>query len=434
MRAAAYQRISPPRRAVLHARIGRVLNGAADPDDALAADAARHADAGADSATCAAACIRAARRCLRLVAYDEAEELIGLGRSHARKLPPPEKVALEAQLIHSLLHPGLRLRQPGDLVRDTTELCAEAQRLGDTANLTLGLQVLARIYHWGWSDLPRAAALMQRAMKLLEAAERPDLEPLLEGARCLAYLDIDMPRTAELFAQLAGLEDLATTSLQYQWGLGLVRAWAGDLAEARAALHRAVDLAAAGGNHWAEFECAARLTILELEAGDLDVARPMCAALPDLAARLGTRGSETAYAAAIAALAAVAGREPEAAARFDEAVAELERIDAAFLAPDLLGIAAEAEFRAGDGAAASAHANRAFALARATGRPLETARARALLACLHAERGAFDEAAAHLEAVTGDDGRLPHHVAALHREAEALLAARRSGGAASSGG
>src|SRR5581483_6126547 len=162
------------------------------------------------------------------------------------------KVALEAQLIHSLLHPGLRLRQPGDLVRDTTELCAEAQRLGDTANLTLGLQVLARIYHWGWSDLPRAAALMQRAMKLLEAAERPDLEPLLEGARCLAYLDIDMPRTAELSAQLAGLEDLATTSLQYQWGLGLARAWAGDLAEARAALHRAVDLAAAGGNHWAE--------------------------------------------------------------------------------------------------------------------------------------------------------------------------------------
>ena len=65
---------------------------------------------------------------------------------------------------------------------------------------------------------------MQRAMKLLESADQPDLEPLLEGARCLAYLDIDMPRTAELFEQLAGLEDLATTSLQYQWGLGLVQA------------------------------------------------------------------------------------------------------------------------------------------------------------------------------------------------------------------
>src|SRR5581483_5503786 len=145
VRDAAYRRISAPRRVVLHGRIGRVLDGAADPDDALAADAARHADAGSDSATCAAACVRAARRCLRLVAYDEAEELIELGRAHTRRLAPADRVRLECQFIHALLHPGLRLRQPAELARDATELCAEAQRLGDTANLTLGLQVLARI-------------------------------------------------------------------------------------------------------------------------------------------------------------------------------------------------------------------------------------------------------------------------------------------------
>jgi tetratricopeptide (TPR) repeat protein len=417
VRDAAYQRISVPRRAMLHARVGRVLNDAPDPDDALAAEAARHADAGADSATCAAACIRAARRCLRLVAYDQAEELVALGRRHARRLPASARVALESQLIYVLIHPGLRLRQPGDLAGDVTELCAEAQRIGDTAALTFGLQLLARIYHWGWSDLPRAAALMQRAMRLLEAAEEPDLEPLLEGARCLAYLDIDMDRTAALFEQLAGLEDLATTSHQYQWGLGLVRAWAGDLAEARAALERAIDLAAARGDHWATFECTARLTVLELEAGDLDAAGPRAAGLGALADRLGGGGSEVAFARAIAALAAVARREPEAAPAFDHAVVELERIDAGFLAPDLLGIAAEAELRAaGDVAPALAHARWAFELARSTGRPTEACRARILLAWLAARTGAVDEAEQHLQAVADDEARLPAHVRALKEE------------------
>ena len=434
VRSAAYKRMSTPRRAMLHGRIGRVLNAAPGPNDALAADAARHADAGHDSATCATACIRAARRCLRLVAYEAAEELIELGRSHARRLPPQARVAVETQLIHVLLHPGLRLRQPGELVRDATDLCAEAQRLGDTAGLTVGLQLLARIYHWGWSDLPKAAALMQRAMKLLAAAEEPDLEPLLEGARCLAYLDIDMERTSELFEQLAGLEDLAATSHQYQWGLGLVRAWAGQLPEARAALLRAIDLAAAGDDHWATFECTARLCVLELEAGDLDAARPRSAALGSLAARLGTRGSEVAYAAAIAALGALTQRETGATAAFGDAVTELERIDAAFLAPDLLGIAAECEYRGGDPTTAMVHATRALELARATGRPSETARARMLLACLAAERGAVDEVEAHLQAVPGDDGQLPYHVVALRREAQRRLDARRSGAAQGQGG
>jgi len=264
-------------------------------------------------------------------------------------------------------------------------------------------------------------------MKALQAAEEPDLEPLLEGARCLAYLDIDMERTAELFDQLAGLGDLAAASHQYQWGMGLVRAWSGDVPEARAALQRAVDVAAARGDHWATFECTARLTVLDLEAGDVAAARPRAAALAGLATRLGSRGSEAAYARAIAALGALAAREAGAGAAFDTAVAQLERIDAAFLAPDLLGIAAEAEYRAGDPEAATEHAARALALAEATGRPLEAARARVLLACLASEPGRVDEAEAHLQAVPGDDGRLPHHVRVLRREAQELLDARRWG-------
>jgi DNA-binding SARP family transcriptional activator len=425
VRTAAYKRISTPRRLMLHARIGQILSRAPDPDDTLATEAARHADAGRDSATCAAACVRAARRCLRLLAYEPAEELIELGRAHVRRLPPELGVPLEIQLIHVLAHPGLRLRRPGDLARDVTELCAEAQRLGLTAELTMGLYVLGRIYHWAWGDIPKAAALLQRAMKLLEGAAEPDVEPLLEGARCLAYLEVEMGRTTELFEHLGGLHDLAATSHQYQWGLGLVRAWAGRFPEARAALERAIELAADRGDHWARFECTARLVVLELEAADVAVARARGSALAGLAARLGDSGSEVVFARAIDALGALVAGEDGAVTAFDEAVAELERIDAAFLAPDLLGIAAEAELRAGDRSAASRHAVRALSVAGSVGRLSEVARARALLAGLAARSGAVDDAEAHLQAVADDDGRLSAHVGDLRQEAQRLLDAQR---------
>jgi DNA-binding SARP family transcriptional activator len=425
VRSAAYQRISTPRQVMLHARIGRVLNAAADPDDALAADAARHADAGHDSQTCAAACLRAARRCLRLLAYPEAKAHVDLGRAHARNLEPGVRVPLDIQLIYVLLHPAIQLRRPGDLAADLTELCADAQRLGLTSELTTGLFLLGRSYHWGWSDIPRATMLLQRMAQVLENAREPNVEPLLEGARCLAYLEFDMERTSRLFDQLSGLSDLVESSLQYQWGLGLVRAWAGQLPEARAALGRAIELAGAHGDHWATFECTARLAVIELEAGDVDAARSHCPALGSLAAQLGTEGSEATFARAIATLADVCRHEPGAAAAFDAAVTDLERIDAGFLGPDLLGIAAEAEYRAGDPEAATTHACRAFDQARSTGRPLEAARASALLACLAAQRNAIDDAAAHLQAVPDDDGRLSGHVRALRREAQQLLDTQR---------
>ena len=46
---------------------------------------------------------------------------------------------------------------------------------------------------------------MQRATQLIESTREPDLEPLLEGARCLAYLEMDMARTARLFDELGAL-------------------------------------------------------------------------------------------------------------------------------------------------------------------------------------------------------------------------------------
>jgi DNA-binding SARP family transcriptional activator len=425
VRDAAYRRLSTPRRSMLHGRIGVVLAATADPDDGLAADTARHADAGGDSRTCAWACLRAARRCLRLLGYSDAERFVTLGRTHSRRLPPVERVAVELELIRVLLHPGVRLRDPGELTRDLSDLCAEAQQLGLDAELSSGLSLLARAYHWGWGDIPRARALTQRAAQLLEGSPEPNAEPLLEAARCLAYLEMDMDRTARLFDDLGALHGLAAQSFQYQWGLGLVQAWRGDVEAARAALTQAIDLAAARGQHWVSFECTARLALLELEAGERDAPGPLCAQLTVLAGRFG-EGSEQPYAQAISALDRIARGDLGGDAALEDAIGELQRIDARFLASDLLGIAAELQYRDGDLERAGAWARRALQLAGEVERPFEAARAHALLACIAATLGDLDECRQHLDATTEDGpGSLPGHMRGLQHEAERLAVTRR---------
>ena len=422
VRTAAYQRLSPARRATLHARIGTVFASEPDPDDSLAADVARHADAGGDSATCAAACARAARRCVRLLAYRDAEQLVGLGRSHARRLEPVARVKAETELIHVLLHPGIRLQDPGELSQALTELCAEAERLGLDAELSTGLSLLSRTYHRGWGDTPRARALMQRAFTVIESSHGPDIEPLMEGARCLAYLEIDMPRTARLFDELATMHALVDRSGEYQWGRGLVEAWRGRVDNARDGLTRAIELAILSTEHWMTFECTARLALFELETGADESAGRLCAQLGPLADKLG-EGSERTYADGLCALYATVTGAEDGEQRLDEAVAGLERIDARFLVPDLLGIAAERLYRSGCLDRAHQRAEAARTVAEDVGRPFEIARAQAILACIAATRGDGDEARRLLEAVSGASSGLPSHVEGLQEEAERLTAA-----------
>ena len=423
VRTAAYKRLSTPRRAMLHTRIGTVLESAPDPDDVLAAEAARHADAGGDSVTCARASVRAARRCLRLGAYRDAEDHTARGRRHARRLPPEARVPIDLQLIHTLLHPALRLHDPGHLASDLTDLCAEAQRLELRAELSSGLYLLARLHHWGWGDIPRARALLQRVLDVITAAGGPNVDPILEGARCLAYLEIDMKRTTRLFEQLAGLHDLATRSHQFQWGLGLVRAWNGDVDGARLALREAISLAAARDDHWAVFECRARLVLLEADVGDPAEARPMIRDLAAAAARLGANGSEAQFASAIAALHRLVD-EPAEMEGFLVEVAALEAIDARFLVPELLGIAGQLAYRRADLDQASTLARRALDTAGTVDKSTEAARAHALLACVAAAGGDNAGFEAHVQAARAPDAMLPAHVEHLLGEAARLADAR----------
>lgn len=424
VREVSYRRVSPPRRRLLHHRVATVLGGVPDPDLTLAGDIARHADEGGDSRVCAAACARAAQRCLSVFAYAEAEALIELGRRHAALLSPDDRIPVEARLLRLFLHPGLRLHQPGDLARQVADLCAAAQQHGRESDFADALHLLAGVYHLSWGDIPRARALLLRAATVLErAVTQPNLDPLLESARCLALLEMDMPRTQRVFQELAAIGPVVVGAMRYQWGLGLVLCWAGDAAGARAALQRACGLAAAGGDRWAEFECSARLAVLEVETGVPQTAVELATALGPLARRLGPGGSEEAFAAAVLALALLAAGEPGAAATVDAAVARLDQIDARFLMPEVLNVSAQLEYTRGDLARARAQAEQALTLAVSVTRPLEAGRAHAVMACVSARGGAHQDAADHIEAAgaAGLDDQLSAATQVWVREAETMV-------------
>jgi tetratricopeptide (TPR) repeat protein len=214
--------------------------------------------------------------------------------------------------------------------------------------------------------------------------------------------------------------------MRYQWGLGLVLCWAGDAAGARAALRQACNLASRDGDHWAEFECSARLAMLEVETGAARAAVGLACELRPLALKLGPGGSEEAFAAAVLALARLAVGEPDAAGEVDAAVARLDQIDARYLMPEVLNVSAQIRYARGDRDLARTQAEQALALAVSVDRPLEAARAHAVLACVTAQDGSREGAVDHINAAreAGSD-QLSAGARNWLRDAESMLAAQQ---------
>ena len=392
IRQAAYRRTAAPQRRLIHARIAAVLAARDDPTGALAIDVARHADLGGESALCAAACVRACERCLQGFAHAEAEALVELGQRHAQRLAHEQRIRLQMRLLSCLVHPGLRLHRPGTLGTQIAELCAEAQDAQLHAECSHGFLLLGRLHHMSFGDIPRARAALLHATELLaQLPPEPNLEPLVEGARCLAFLEVDIARARALFADLSRIRG-ATATLGYQWGLGLLQFWDGDLDGSHASLQAAVALARQARRHWIEFETLAALAMVELEAGRLDHVIEMRGELDRLADKLGEDGSEGPLAAALDALARLKRGDAGASTAVDAAAHALERADSRYHLAFVLNTAAQLDLAAGRCADAERRADAALRSAEVVDRVSEVRRARLLLAALAAHRGRDDEA------------------------------------------
>ena len=414
IRQVAYRRVPVPRRRLLHVRIARALAALVDNDGSLAGQVARHAAEGGDSDLCVSASVRAGQHCLRVFAFAEAEAMADLGRHHVAKLPKLERIRQHIALLKILVHPGVRLHRPQGLGAEVAAVCGEAQEAGLIADLTEGVHLLGWLHYMRWGGFPRAQAHALQIMELVRKLPAPqNVAALASSARCLALLEVHMLEARAMFDELAAYGPAAAELLHFQWGLGLVRRWEGNVEEARRSLNAGAQLARGQGDLWTEFECTSGLAAVELESGNAAAVSSVCDQLRPLASKLGDGGTEGPLVEVLDALAAASTRASNSDARLEAALAVLSKMDAQYVLAYALNAAAEIDLAVERWERAAKRAGQALAAARNSGRAPEIARAHILLARAAVGRGDVAAGRGHLQQLeAGDYGQLSHHARA----------------------
>lgn len=420
VREAAYRRLSGPRKRLVHLQIARAIHEQ-EQHGALASDVAHHATLGGDAELAVPAYVRAAERSLRVFANDEAARLAQTGIQHAAALPRELRAGALIDLYRVYVHSGKWLARATEVETELTKLLHEAQLSGlDDEKIAGGYFLLGAIARErGGLDLAHASSL--RAAEVVRGADAAaKVKQLADTARCLVLIERDMDRAVAMLAEAEALAASAsvTNVIDLDWGAGLVDAYTGRLASARARLETALGAARATEQHWVVCETLNALAELALEHGEPSDALARTAELAPVVAKMG-EGTEGSAMAALDALARRALGEEGAIARVDAALAELRRVDAKGYLAYALNVAAEHDLADGDVATARVRASEALGAASTMKRASQVAIARAILA----RSGARADAAAELAAVAADMSR-PYALSARARAAvEAARAA-----------
>jgi predicted ATPase/DNA-binding SARP family transcriptional activator len=291
VRGAAYQKISQPRRKLMHGQIARILNADLGADDAIAGDLIRHAELAGDHPRAARACVLAGERSLRLFANSDAMTLARRGRSHLAQLPHDE---LRRELVISLFRievlaasgPGLR---PLPLVaEELSRAVADAEAAGLHAAAATGHYLLS-ILHQETGATRQAQQSTLRAAEIgREADSETRAQQLANSARCLIELEVEIPRARGLLAEAGTLLGAGGQSVcELQWGLGLLARWDGEHDEASRRVNDALALAREARDRWREYKCLTWLAVVDLEQGRRNQARDRCKELREVARQLG---------------------------------------------------------------------------------------------------------------------------------------------------
>jgi len=440
IREVTYSRLSAAQRTLMHRHAARVLQSRDDGAGALASDVAYHAERGAELRLAAGAAARAGQRALRLAAREEAYALAERGLHSLAKLEgrnghPHGSRRTEgaaaghddrasdhetrAALLHILVHAGLGRRDVRRLNCELKALARSARRCGARAAERTA-HYLRSIVAEEAGDFARAREHSLRAERAGRSGDdRTRLAALANTARCLVQLERDPRRARTLLAEAETLSaELRETVLDIPWGRGLLAALEGDEERARGALEEAAQLARERDNHWAEYECLAALSRLDLESGHPDGVLRRDPKLRGVADRLG-EGSDLPFAVALRELAAVAGRgdaapgpSGEEGDRLDRALAALRAADTKGRLAYALNMAAEQDLRKGAVERAIERAAEAREAASAVGRPVQMARACALRGLAELTRGDVEAARAQRDRIEAELARLGPNVGA----------------------
>jgi DNA-binding SARP family transcriptional activator/predicted ATPase len=327
VRQVAYQQLSEPRRCLAHQHIAQMLHQIATSDSALASEIAHHASLGKDHELAATACLKAANHSLQLFAYTEASELAQRGIEHCQHLEARQSVRLRLDLFNVYARTGLTKEMMPQLEQDLRQLIelAHSLDLKDEAATGAALLLMLNFEQGNFNALQinsfQAIASSRVASPAVHAWS------MANTGACLAAIGKEMERAEAILLEAQSLAERVDLQLMDIFiGLGIVRHHTGDWVEARRLLEQAWHLAQVEHDHWQECLALIQLTMLELEADRLSIALTYVKTLAIVAAKMG-EGSESAFAAALQALAHYALAEPQANYDLEQALLTLRQID-----------------------------------------------------------------------------------------------------------
>lgn len=402
VRAAAYRRVSEPRRRLLHLQIARSLAALPDPDGQRAGDVAYHAAIGDDSALCARTSLTAATRAMRLAAPEEAIALCDRGLAHAARLVGKERARLQIEMLALMLHADIRHQRRVEIGHALERAIVDAQVTGCYAEAARGLNEI--------SHLPFVAGDYEVAHALsIDAVHRVrDADAITKGhtlafsAQCIALIGREMDQAERLAREAVGLlaqaEDVSTLPLAF----GLIRDHQGDGAAAISHFERAIELAQASALWWV---CALGWTnsaSIELDRGRPREALIHCEAMKAHAELIG-EGGDVPFGTALELIARqLLGETID----IEPVLRQLRVVDAPFHLASALTRLAELELRRGELAAAACHAEEAVVAATRAQRESAVVLARGVATRIAQTEGRDSDVAAHVAAMQATDAAL----------------------------
>jgi tetratricopeptide (TPR) repeat protein len=384
VRDVAYQTISGPRRLLVHRQIARALQSMHDPDSVFAGDIVRHASLAGDNALAVPAAVAAGQRCLRMFAYADATNVARLALQLADTLPPTERFERQTQLFEIIVTARTPIAERLKFSPRIAELIDAARNNGQARSAALGAHLLAAL-HADAGDLVGAEQQTIRSAEIARSADpRAAAYAMANTARCLLFIERDIPRAQSLLAEVeAIIGAVGGDHIEIALGLGYLHAHRGEYESAVAHLGRALEMAAREQDHWREWCAAARLVTLALETRNLDAAKRWCERLQPVAAKMtgGSEGVRTELLASIARF-ALDGKPRDLRARLQD----VREIDSKSDLAWALTFIAELELERGETETARRDAEEALAAADTVGRPSEAALARVILSTLTGKR------------------------------------------------
>jgi DNA-binding SARP family transcriptional activator len=338
---AVYLGISEPRRKLMHRRIAEVLSSRGLEAETMN-DVSRHAALGGDSALASQACLRAAERCLRVFANDEARAFAQRGLRHVSLLDEARRIPLEIQLRCT----AVLARRPTDVEATVATLHELAERALDLGRLDDARAAYRMISILRWEvgrlgDAERASTWLENLGRAGDVKDRA--RAMGEAGHCLALLERDLPRAEALLLEAKALATKASLRLYgVNAGLAVLGRYRGETAEALALFVEARALARLDGDRAYEFDALTHIVELAYQSGDLDRAERVAAELEELGEKL-REGSEPAFSRGLHTLVRYRRGDASALAEFETALAEIRTKDASLRLATLLLHAGELE-------------------------------------------------------------------------------------------